>query len=277
MDWLNILCLMCSHIATQAEISSTLPPVSCKDNQHCSDCDGAGICLECTVGYFGRRCDAFCSENCLNKKCTESGNGNVNCTDGCVPGHQGAGCNIPCDSQGGNCTACPGGCDGGYCQLGSSCVSGCVHSYYGTGCKSCSSRCKICNRSTGRCTECQSPFDGQNCGCENCHGSGDCEKGDCENDPQGNGGQTRRTLTGLLVSLLLLVSGILVTLCLLYYKRLSKQREQAEQREQMRQDEVEYLEYLPSVQRDTLDTNRPSNHAYYDVVDGERRPAIVFH
>ncbi|XP_046545830.1 cell death abnormality protein 1-like [Haliotis rubra] len=276
MAWLMFLCLVCSLISTQAT-RSTIPAVSCKDNQHCSDCDGKGNCLECTLGYFGRRCNASCSENCLNKKCTESGNGDVNCTDGCSTGHQGLSCNTPCYRQWGSCTACPGGCDGGYCQLGSSCVSGCIDSYYGSDCQSCSKLCKTCNRSTGGCIECHPPFEGQNCGCENCTGFGeDCKEGGCKNDLQGNGGQTRTVLAGLLVSLPLLVSGILVTICLLYYRRLAKQREQVEQREQMHQDEVAYLEYLPSVQGDITTTNRHSDHAYYDVEDGEIGPTIVF-
>ncbi|XP_071098520.1 platelet endothelial aggregation receptor 1-like [Haliotis cracherodii] len=108
----------------------------CIDNQHCSDCDNTtGNCLtECDTGYFDQKCSSVCSGNCKNKTCIVSTNGSGNCTDGCVPGYQGASCNIPCDSPGGNCTACPGGCDGGYCQLNTSCVSGCVDSYYGTDC-----------------------------------------------------------------------------------------------------------------------------------------------
>ncbi|XP_067653994.1 multiple epidermal growth factor-like domains protein 10 [Haliotis asinina] len=280
MDWLIILCSVCTIISTQADTFSTVSSVSCKDNQHCSRCDGAGDCLECTPGYFGRRCNATCSKNCHKKKCTESENGNGNCTDGCVPGYQGTSCMVPCDSSGGSCTECPGGCDGGYCQLGSSCVSGCVDSFYGTGCKSCFSRCKTCNRSTGVCIECHPPFEGQEGGCENSHGSEEgFETGDPKNDPQDDDGQTSIALTGLLLSLLLLVFGVLVTLCLVYFKCLPKQKErleQREQREQIHQDEVEYLEYLPSVQIGNCNNNRHSNHAYYDVVDGEMSPAIVF-
>ncbi|XP_071098518.1 platelet endothelial aggregation receptor 1-like [Haliotis cracherodii] len=108
----------------------------CKESHHCSECDReSGDCVtDCYTGYYDRRCKSTCSKNCRNNKCVTSGIGSANCTEGCVPGYQGLGCNIPCDSPGGNCTACPGGCDGGYCQLGSSCVSGCVDSYYGTDC-----------------------------------------------------------------------------------------------------------------------------------------------
>ncbi|XP_048249100.1 uncharacterized protein LOC124117631 isoform X2 [Haliotis rufescens] len=101
---------------------------------------------------------------------------------------------------------------------------------------------------------------------------GGCKQASYENDDQ----KTGSVLTWLLASLLLPVSGILLTLCLCYCKRFPKQREQEEHQDQMHQDEVEYLQYLPTVQGDTLNTNRHSNHAYYDVIDGEKGPAIVF-
>ncbi|XP_071099012.1 cell death abnormality protein 1-like [Haliotis cracherodii] len=141
-----------SHYGTGCDEKSAVP---CPENQHCLDCDNTtGHCLtECDTGYFGRMCSSVCSDNCMNKSCILVPHGIGNCTEGCVPGFQGRGCNIPCDSPGGNCTACPGGCYGRYCQLGSSCVSGCEDSYYGTDCKNCSSGCKTCNRMTGTCDE----------------------------------------------------------------------------------------------------------------------------
>ncbi|XP_046547238.1 multiple epidermal growth factor-like domains protein 10 isoform X2 [Haliotis rubra] len=122
-------------------------------------------------------CTSVCSKTCRNHSCLLSASGIGDCTDGCVPGYQGPRCSTPCDSPGGNCTACPGGCDGGYCQLGSSCVSGCVDSYYGTDCKSCSSRCKSCNRMTGSCRQCHPEYFGPHCGysCDHCLGF--CEHG----------------------------------------------------------------------------------------------------
>ncbi|XP_046547240.1 multiple epidermal growth factor-like domains protein 10 isoform X2 [Haliotis rubra] len=150
----------------------------CRNNQHCSECDRNGNCLtDCDTGYFDQMCMSACSKTCRNHSCLLSVSGVGDCTDGCVPGYHGPGCNIPCDSPGGSCTACPGGCDGGYCQLSSSCVSGCVDSYYGTGCKSCSSRCKSCNRMTGSCSECDREYFGPNCGysCDHCLRS--CEHG----------------------------------------------------------------------------------------------------
>ncbi|XP_046546525.1 multiple epidermal growth factor-like domains protein 6 isoform X2 [Haliotis rubra] len=114
----------------------TIGAVPCHHTQHCSDCDReTGDCLtECDTGYYDPQCNSTCSRNCVNNTCMLSEHASDNCTEGCVPGYSGIGCHIPCDSPGGNCTACPGGCDGGYCQLGSSCVSGCVDSYYGTDC-----------------------------------------------------------------------------------------------------------------------------------------------
>ncbi|XP_046546535.1 cell death abnormality protein 1-like isoform X2 [Haliotis rubra] len=128
--WFSFGCLAICSAATR-----------CRHHQHCSDCDNTtGYCTtDCDRGYYDQKCRSACSKNCRNNTCITSNSGSENCTDGCVLGYQGRGCNIPCDSPGGNCTACPGGCDGGYCQLGSSCVSGCVDSYYGTDCKTCES------------------------------------------------------------------------------------------------------------------------------------------
>ncbi|XP_071115902.1 scavenger receptor class F member 1-like [Haliotis cracherodii] len=167
--WL-ILCLAYLIISAQGD--------QCKDNQHCSDCDRTGRCLtDCDTGYFDQSCSSVCSKKCKNRSCQLSSSGSGACTEGCVPGYQGPGCSIRCVSPGGTCTACPGGCDGGYCQLGSSCVSGCVDSYYGTDCKTCSSRCKSCNRMTGVCKECRPEYFGPNCAysCDHCLGS-------CEHD-----------------------------------------------------------------------------------------------
>ncbi|XP_071115920.1 scavenger receptor class F member 1-like [Haliotis cracherodii] len=149
----------------------------CKNNQHCSDCDrSTGRCLtDCDTGYFDQMCTSVCSRNCRNHSCQLSLSGTGACTEGCVPGYQGPGCSIRCGSPGGTCAACPGGCVGGYCQLGSSCVSGCVDSYYGTDCKTCSSRCKSCNMMTSLCKECRPEYFGPNCAysCDHCLGS--CE------------------------------------------------------------------------------------------------------
>ncbi|XP_071099024.1 multiple epidermal growth factor-like domains protein 10 [Haliotis cracherodii] len=144
----------------------------CSEDQHCRDCDSdTGSCVtECESGYFDLKCKSLCSRNCKNKKCKSVSGGTEVCTDGCVPGYQGGRCNIPCDSPGGNCAACVGGCGGGYCQLSSTCVSGCSSSYYGSDCKQCSSRCKTCNGYTGMCEECFPQYFGPNCEylCEHC-------------------------------------------------------------------------------------------------------------
>ncbi|XP_067653723.1 uncharacterized protein [Haliotis asinina] len=146
----------------------------CQDSQHCSDCNSTtGYCItDCDRGYYDQKCLSVCSENCRNDTCELSSYGSDKCTEGCDLGYQGTSCNIPCDSPGGNCTVCPGGCDGGYCQLGSSCVSGCVDFSYGTDCNTCSSRCKSCNWMTGQCTECQQSYGGPHCEiwCKHCIG-----------------------------------------------------------------------------------------------------------
>ncbi|XP_071085975.1 platelet endothelial aggregation receptor 1-like [Haliotis cracherodii] len=61
--------------------------------------------------------------------------------------------------------------------MGGTCFSGCSDSYYGTGCTTCSSRCKSCNRITGTCEECQPPYSGLDCrsSCEHCVDG--CESG----------------------------------------------------------------------------------------------------
>ncbi|XP_067653996.1 scavenger receptor class F member 1-like [Haliotis asinina] len=110
----------------------------CLDNQHCFDCDNrTGHCLtDCDTGYFDLKCFSVCDGHCKGNLCYQSVDGSGRCTEGCEPGYQGQRCSIPCDIPGDNCTPCPGGCDGGYCQLGSTCVSGCVDSHYGTDCNS---------------------------------------------------------------------------------------------------------------------------------------------
>ncbi|XP_046545827.1 scavenger receptor class F member 1-like [Haliotis rubra] len=147
MDLLVLFCCSCLSFCSAA--------TQCHDNQHCSDCDiTTGYCItDCDRGYYDQKCKSVCSKNCRNNTCITSNSGSENCTDGCVVGYHGSGCNIPCDSPGGSCTACPGGCDGIYCQLGSSCVSGCVDSYYGSGCTSCSFMCTSCSRLTGICDD----------------------------------------------------------------------------------------------------------------------------
>ncbi|XP_071098507.1 scavenger receptor class F member 1-like [Haliotis cracherodii] len=145
----------------------------CEETHHCSDCNNTtGYCLtECDTGYYDQMCSSECSDNCKHRKCVLVSTGFGSCTQGCVPGYQGLGCNIPCDSPGGTCTACPGGCDGGYCQLGSSCVSGCVDSYYGTGCDETpagpcmdNQHCSDCDITTGHClTECDTGYYDHKC------------------------------------------------------------------------------------------------------------------
>ncbi|XP_048246399.1 multiple epidermal growth factor-like domains protein 10 [Haliotis rufescens] len=123
----------------------------------------------------------MCNSGCRHKACELlKGSGIAACIHGCNPGLQGTSCSIPCEHQR-QCTECKGGCDDGYCQIGSVCVSGCVDSYYGLDCKNCSERCKSCNRSTGMCSQCHSPYTAPNCEmpCENCKGTckAGCEEG----------------------------------------------------------------------------------------------------
>ncbi|XP_071085591.1 cell death abnormality protein 1-like [Haliotis cracherodii] len=153
----------------------------CRNGQHCRDCDNNGDCsTQCTRGYFGKKCSSECSIRCKIRLCELTAIGIETCTEGCDPGYTGTSCKIPCGNPGTQCSACEGGCDGGYCILSpTSCVSGCVDSYYGLDCKKCSERCKSCNRSTGMCDRCRDPYRGLNCdmSCEHCAGS--CESG-CE-------------------------------------------------------------------------------------------------
>ncbi|XP_048249093.1 uncharacterized protein LOC124125854 isoform X2 [Haliotis rufescens] len=92
---LAMIWIACLVVATRA--------TPCKETYHCSDCDReSGDCLtECDTGYYDRQCSSTCSKNCRNNKCVTSSYGSDNCTDGCVPGYQGIGCNILCDSPGG--------------------------------------------------------------------------------------------------------------------------------------------------------------------------------
>ncbi|XP_046348407.2 scavenger receptor class F member 1-like isoform X2 [Haliotis rufescens] len=153
---------------------------NCWSIQQCSECDAQtqGCLTECHRGYFGATYRDVCSTRCRNNTChllPDRGIGR--CTYGCIPGFQGSNCQRPCYNNNGNCTRCPGGCDGEYCQMGGVCFSGCSDSYHGAGCRTCSSRCKSCNRITGTCEECQPPYSGLDCrsSCEHCVGG--CESG----------------------------------------------------------------------------------------------------
>ncbi|XP_071086116.1 multiple epidermal growth factor-like domains protein 10, partial [Haliotis cracherodii] len=173
MTSLGILCL--------AFIVLIIRATPCRNGQHCRDCDNNGDCsTQCKRGYFGKKCTSECNIRCKIRLCELTSMGIQICTEGCDPGYTGTSCKIPCGNPGTQCLACEGGCDGGYCILSpTSCVSGCVDSYYGLDCKNCSERCISCNRSTGMCDRCRDPYRGLNCekSCENCAGS--CETG-CE-------------------------------------------------------------------------------------------------
>ncbi|XP_067669982.1 multiple epidermal growth factor-like domains protein 6 [Haliotis asinina] len=152
----------------------------CPGSHHCSECDEqTGLCkTKCHRGYFGLTCQDVCNRRCRYHTCElVPDKGIERCTDGCIPGFQGLTCHRPCDTHHTGCTRCPGGCDGEYCQVSGVCFSGCRDSYYGAGCKACSSRCKSCNRITGTCELCHPPYSGAECGhsCENCVGG--CESG----------------------------------------------------------------------------------------------------
>ncbi|XP_067659858.1 scavenger receptor class F member 2-like [Haliotis asinina] len=148
----------------------------CPDSHHCSECcEHTGRCkTQCHRGYFGPTCQEVCSKTCRYHTCEfVPDKGIERCTDGCIPGFQGLTCQRPCDTHHTGCTRC----DGEYCQVSGACFSGCRDSYYGAGCKACSSRCKSCNRITSTCEECHPPYSGAECGpsCENCVGG--CESG----------------------------------------------------------------------------------------------------
>ncbi|XP_071085461.1 scavenger receptor class F member 1-like [Haliotis cracherodii] len=152
----------------------------CGEYPHCSVCDLENMtCSGCDNGYYGSTCGSVCSNGCKNRTCVLTSEGIGRCTDGCVSGFGGPNCKLPCYRPAEICSACPGGCEGGYCQLGSSCVSGCKDGFYGSGCKECSSRCKPCNRINGTCDECHPSYFGLNCTylCDHCQGS--CKFG-CE-------------------------------------------------------------------------------------------------
>ncbi|XP_071078474.1 multiple epidermal growth factor-like domains protein 10 [Haliotis cracherodii] len=164
------LVFACMFTGTQA--------ANCTDIQHCAECDEkTGQCLKCYPGYWDKRCSIKCSDSCRHNTCEITDGGIERCSEGCVTGFQGTNCIIPCDTPVDNCTECPGGCEEEYCKLNSTCVSGCVDSYYGSGCRPCSNRCKSCNRVTGTCEECHPPYVGRDCEhpCANCPGSCDSE------------------------------------------------------------------------------------------------------
>ncbi|XP_046552959.1 scavenger receptor class F member 1-like [Haliotis rubra] len=144
----------------------------CTEDQHCSNCSSTTqyCSTDCFSGYFGLKCKSRCSKQCINSKCSQTLRGTYSCSDGCVPGFYGTRCNIPCTLPTKRCTKCPQGCDGTFCYLTTSCVSGCHDQYYGFNCKNCSPRCRQCNRITGRCDVCHNPYHGLDCeySCEHC-------------------------------------------------------------------------------------------------------------
>ncbi|XP_067668164.1 protein draper-like [Haliotis asinina] len=173
MAFISIILLVC--------VADYTLGTECKEGQHCPECDMDGDCLQgCDKGYFGKKCSSQCNIKCRYNTCKlDPDTGAGKCTHGCVLGYQGTSCDRPCDSHVVNCTLCPGGCDEGYCQLGDTCFAGCRDSLYGSGCKTCPSTCRTCNRMTGVCDECDTTHYGVNCekSCENCAGAcaPDCE------------------------------------------------------------------------------------------------------
>ncbi|XP_067668552.1 multiple epidermal growth factor-like domains protein 10 [Haliotis asinina] len=159
----------------------TLRAATCRVQQHCSDCHHViGHCLtRCEDGYFDLMCSSRCSKGCKKSLCTLNERGLQVCTEGCIPGYQGRKCTDECDNPRVGCTKCPHVCEGGYCQTDSTCISGCVGSYYGSDCKNCSSRCKSCNRITGHCEKCYPPHAGPTCEhtCDHCLESSECDNG----------------------------------------------------------------------------------------------------
>ncbi|XP_046545771.1 cell death abnormality protein 1-like [Haliotis rubra] len=165
MSFLVFLTFACLILSTPAD--------HCHKSQHCSNCDPAsGNCItECETGYYDLKCKSECSKNCKEKKCKLLENTGIgNCTEGCEPGYHGVNCKLICPVPTQNCSKCPGGCDGEYCQ----------DSYYGSACKDCSKRCQSCNRITGTCDQCHSDYHGKNCeySCNYCSGScvGECAR-----------------------------------------------------------------------------------------------------
>ncbi|XP_067669898.1 scavenger receptor class F member 1-like [Haliotis asinina] len=152
----------------------------CEEYPHCAACDSQKrTCTSCHSGYHGSTCELVCNIGCRHGACELTSRGIENCTEGCVAGFRGPNCKVPCSPPPELCQECPGGCQEGYCQLGSSCVSGCKDGFYGATCKDCSSTCKTCNRTIGTCLECHQSHFGSNCSypCNHCHVS--CKFG-CE-------------------------------------------------------------------------------------------------
>ncbi|XP_062567914.1 scavenger receptor class F member 1-like [Saccostrea cucullata] len=94
-----------------------------------------GYCENCETGYFGRKCERKCSENCLNQEC---GKMDGHCNNGCYKGFYGFLCNMSCRE---NCVQTK-------CIQNNVCIYGCKTDMAGNECNN-----RSCIPNNGSCMD----------------------------------------------------------------------------------------------------------------------------
>ncbi|XP_046554099.1 multiple epidermal growth factor-like domains protein 6 [Haliotis rubra] len=201
-------------------------------------------------------CSSQCNSKCLNTRCTNTGD----CTDGCIPGYFGRGCE-----------SCPVGCWNNTCLTSSgSCTRGCSRGLYG---QYCNMSCDVCLdgeclQMTGTCIKgCHVTGRGCNSTCRNCS-IADCTAQSCEGENDESGGRGIQKALG--TALVMFGFIIIMVICFGCLRRKDSKSEVKIEAKVTCPQEIEVRQ--SHVRRQARD----SDHIYSDIDEDEMGPVIVY-
>ncbi|KAL4216314.1 hypothetical protein ACF0H5_024040 [Mactra antiquata] len=196
-NWTGEKCTICPEDNNcNVQCPSNCKNGSCYNNGTCTDgcADDAFTgtrCNQCIVGKYGVNCEEDCPKNCIGDVCNRD---DGTCAYGCISTYGGDKCGICASSYyGTNCYKRCYNCLNGLCDRVTGRCTDCVNGKYGELCdKLCSTGCKnsVCDRNTAVCAQgCKSGYSGDECcvknnGCEKCDTMTTCSK--CKTGTFGN-------------------------------------------------------------------------------------------